>query len=241
MFSIQSIRAILFDLDGTLRHNLPSGGEFFADQAIRLGLSASEEDRLRAIRWENYYWANSPDLKEDQRLYQQEDSYFWHNYAIRQLVALGATNRQAAELAPKINRYMEETYRPESIVPPDALRLLNTLHADHYQLAVVSNRTKPYQEELEALGLAPFFTFSLAGGEIDAWKPDPGIFLHACQRLEVEPAEAIYVGDNYFADIVGARNAGLQPVLYDPRGVFPEAGCLTIKSFDELTRVLKRP
>ena len=53
------IKAVFFDLDGTLRHNLPSGGEFFADYAIQLGLRATLEDRLRAMRWEHFYWANS--------------------------------------------------------------------------------------------------------------------------------------------------------------------------------------
>jgi FMN phosphatase YigB (HAD superfamily) len=51
--------------------------------------------------------------------------------------------------------------------------------------------------------------------------------------------EVIYVGDNYYADVVGARSAGLQPVLYDPLGIFPDADCATIKSFDELNSVVK--
>ena len=79
----------------------------------------------------------------------------------------------------------------------------------------------------------------MAGGEIHAWKPEPEIFLHACRQLSVTPAQAAYVGDNFFADAVGARNAGLLPVLYDPRGIFPDAGCPTIKSFDELSEVIK--
>ncbi len=53
------INAVLFDLDGTLRHNLPSGGEFFADSIIQFGLHLTNEDRLRGSRWENFYWANS--------------------------------------------------------------------------------------------------------------------------------------------------------------------------------------
>jgi FMN phosphatase YigB (HAD superfamily) len=47
------------------------------------------------------------------------------------------------------------------------------------------------------------------------------------------------VGDNYFADVVGARRAGLQPVLYDPRALYPEADCPIITSFDQLIPVLK--
>ena len=79
----------------------------------------------------------------------------------------------------------------------------------------------------------------LAGGDVRMWKPEPYIFIHACERLNIAPTEAVYVGDNYFADVVGARRAGLLPVLYDPRGIFPDPGCPIIRSFPELTQLLK--
>ena len=232
------IKAIFFDLDGTLRHNLPSGGEFFADYAAQLGLSISNEDRLRAIRWENYYWANSMDLKADKQIYVTGPD-FWNHYAHRQLAALGATSEQVKTLAPGVSGYMEESYRPQSIVPEDALRLLKDLQADGYRLAVVSNRETPYQAEMEQLGLSSFFMFSLAAGELNSYKPDRAIFVHACECADVDPAESMYVGDNYFADVVGARHAGLQPVLYDPRRVFSDAECPVIESFDQLLSVIK--
>ena len=47
------------------------------------------------------------------------------------------------------------------------------------------------------------------------------------------------MGDNYYADVVGPRRAGLRPVLYDPNGIFPEAHCDMIQSFDELNSILK--
>ena len=80
---------------------------------------------------------------------------------------------------------------------------------------------------------------SLAGGEVDSYKPDPGLFNHALNRAHLAPNEAIYVGDNYFADVVGSRRAGLRPVLYDPDMIFPEADCITIRSFNELISTLK--
>jgi len=232
------LKAIFFDLDGTLRHNLPSGGEFFADAITHFGVPLSSENRLLGFRWEHFYWASSLDLKADKQKYNEENGDFWRHYAKRQLTAFGISTAQAAELGPKISKYMEEFYRPQSIVPEDVMRVLPTLRERGYKLAVISNRDLPFQEEIETLGLAPFFDLVMAGGEVNAWKPEPDIFLHACRRLEVTPAESIYVGDNYFADAVGARNAGLQPVLYDPRGIFPDAGCPTIKSFDELPGVL---
>ena len=141
-------------------------------------------------------------------------------------------------MAPLLNAYMEQEYRPRSVVPEDAQRLLPALKQEGYVLALLSNRDKPFVEEAQALGIAPFFDLLLAGGEVNMWKPEPYLFAHACQRLHLAPAEALYIGDNYFADVIGARRAGLQPVLYDPRRVFDDPGCATIRSFDELRGVL---
>jgi len=55
MNSNHRIKAVFFDLDGTLRHSVPSGGEVFTDYVITLGLPVSHEDRMRATRWEHLY------------------------------------------------------------------------------------------------------------------------------------------------------------------------------------------
>jgi HAD superfamily hydrolase (TIGR01549 family) len=239
MLSPNGIQAIFFDLDGTLRHNLPSGGEVFADYASQLGLKISREDRLHAMRWEHYYWAISTELKADKEIYHEENQEFWQNYCRRQLAALGASNGQVEEFAPKVSQYMNESYHPKSIVPEDVLQVLPQLRQAGYSMAVVSNREKPYQQEIETLGIASYFVFCMAGGEVDARKPEPDIFYHACKRLDVKPSQAMYVGDNYFADVIGARRAGLQPVLYDPRGIFPDAGCPILSSFGQLPSVVE--
>lgn len=233
------IKGVFFDLDGTLRHNLPSGGEVLADHAAELGLTIGREDRERLFRWEHFYWAQSPQFIEDRERFDGNLPEFWYQYGQRQLVALGATTAQAIEMAPRITLYMLQSYKPKSVVPEDAWRMLAQLKERGYRMAVISNREKNFQEEIDELELTPYFEFSLAGGEVNAYKPDPEIFQHACERLGVTAADAAYVGDNYFADIVGARRAGLRPVLYDPRGVFPDAGCVTIKSFDELPAALQ--
>jgi putative hydrolase of the HAD superfamily len=91
---------------------------------------------------------------------------------------------------------------------------------------------------MTVLGLAPFFQFALAAGEISSWKPEPGIFQHALALLNTRPEQTIYVGDNYFADILGATSAGLRPVLLDPEGLFPEAACPVITSLDGLLAII---
>lgn len=226
------IKAIFFDLDGTLRHNVPGGGEIFSDHVRSLGIEFSDDDSQRAMRWEFMYWANSSDLIAD--LKKHDGEKFWVNYSYRRLVALGVPSRRSKSLAPKVSAYMQGFYIPKSVVPDDAQKVLRELKEHGYLMAVVSNRNEPFGEELESHGIADFFAFSLAGGEVDAYKPQPEIFLHALQRADVRADQTIYVGDNYYADVVGSRGVGLRPVLYDPGAYFPEADCTVIKSFEEL-------
>jgi len=239
MNSNHHIKAVFFDLDGTLRHSVPAGGEVFTNYVITLGVQVNHEDRIRAMRWEHLYWANSPDLRDDLIAHSGESENFWIEYSRRRLVALGTPPAWASSHAPQVSMHMGAEYRPESIIPDDVRRALVQLKQAGYIMAVLSNRDKPFQETLDSHNIGGFFDFSLAGGEVDAYKPEPGLFEHALQRADVTARETVYVGDNYFADVVGSRRAGLTPVLYDPLGIFPEANCITIKSFDELNSVLK--
>jgi FMN phosphatase YigB (HAD superfamily) len=233
------IKAIFFDFDGTLRHSVPTGGDVFNDYVITLGLQVNLEDRLRAMRWEHRYWASSVDLRDDLLAHSGTTEKFWIEYSRRRLVVLGASPTWALEFAPKISMHMGEVYKPESIVPDDVRQTLAELKQASYVMAVISNRDRPFQDELDDHRLSEYFTFSMAGGEVDSYKPESRIFEHALQRGNVTAEETIYIGDNYFADVVGSRRAGLRPVLYDPEGVFPEADCTTIKTFDELKSILK--
>jgi HAD superfamily hydrolase (TIGR01662 family) len=239
MNSNHPIKAIFFDLDGTLRHSVPSGGDVFTDYVTSLGQPVNHEDRIRAMRWEHLYWANSVDLRDDLLAHSGETENFWIEYSRRRLVAMGVSPVRAVELAPRVSAHMGEVYKPESVVTEEARRVLAELKQAGYLMAVLSNRNNPFHDTLEQHNLHEFFVFSLAAGEVDSYKPSPGLFEHALRRANLTAQEAIYVGDNYFADVVGSRRAGLQPVLFDPVGIFPQADCTTIRSFDELEEVVK--
>ena len=239
MDSLNGIKAIFFDLDGTLRHSVPPGGEVFSDYVVTLGLPVSAEDRRRGTRWEHLYWAGSQDLREDLMAHSGETENFWIEYSRRRLIAIGASPDWALANAPRVSLHMGAEYRPESIVPDDARETLPKLKEAGYHLAVLSNRDKPFVEVLESHRILEFFEFSLAGGEVNSFKPETGLFEEALKRTGIAPQEAIYVGDNYFADVVGSRRAGLLPVLFDPDEIFPEADCPTIHSFHELNSVIK--
>ena len=239
MNSNNSIKAIFFDLDGTLRHSVPEGGQVSNEYAISLGLSISDEDWLRGARWEYLYWANSADLRDDLIAHSVDSENFWVEYTRRHLIAVGASTAWAGEHAADVSAHMREMYKPDSIVPDDVQRTLPMLQEAGYYMAVISNREKPFIDVMESHKLTPFFEFSLAAGEVDSYKPDPEVFEHALKRANLTAQEVAYVGDNYFADVVGSRRAGLTPVLFDPNKIFPEADCITIRSFDQLKSVIE--
>jgi HAD superfamily hydrolase (TIGR01549 family) len=239
MLQAKGIKAVFYDLDGTLRTSNPPPREAFANQAAHLGLAISAEDRLRVARWEHSYFAESDEVRAD-RLAFPESAAFWTNYGRRQLVMLGASAELAEELAPRLELYMSEHYRPEDILMPDVQQVLQALRTAGYALGVVSNRDQPYHDYLQEIGLAEYFDFSLAAGEVNSWKPDSAVFEHALQRANVRAEETVYVGDNYFADVVGARNAGLKPVLLDVHDLFEQPDCPVICSHPQLLELLEK-
>lgn len=234
----RAIRAVLFDLDGTIRINLPGAGEVFDAFVVSQGFRLSGEDRLRAARWEHYYFADSSEIRTDRALYDGREDAFWVNFGRRRLTALGFPAHKADTLAVDVADHMRVNYQPRSHVPEGVQDLMRGLRLEGLTLGVVSNRSTSFVPELEELGLARLVDFSLAAGEVGSWKPHPEIFLEAVRRASVPPSTAAYVGDNYFADVVGARGSGLFPVLYDPGGVFPDADCRVIRNFDELPDLL---
>jgi FMN phosphatase YigB (HAD superfamily) len=124
-------------------------------------------------------------------------------------------------------------------VYPDVPATLQSLKGAGYTLGVVSNRSEDYGHLLDSLGFGCLFDFAIAAGVVDSWKPDRAIFIHALQCAETSPDRALFVGDNYYADVIGAQRVGLRPVLYDPEDLFPDANCPVIRSIGDLSHGLE--
>lgn len=229
-----AISTIYFDLDGTLRHNQPTFLEALSDFNLQLGLPIEIANTRQAHRWLHNYWAQSPELIADRETFGEDEGSFWVNHSRRYLLASGCQPDQAAQFAPDLTECMRDRYSPVDTLADNVGGLLHNLQQNDFRLAVISNRTNPFDEQLESLGISSYFEYSLAAGTIDAWKPDPIIFQHALTQMNVKPEQAVYVGDNYFADVLGANNAGIQPILIDPVGLFPEANCTVIKTIGDL-------
>lgn len=228
------LRAVLFDLDNTLRHSRPAPDQAFIDHAVSLGLEDDPEGRRRALRWAHYYFANSSALLADREKFGAENEEFWRSYARKYLLAFGSPPSQADSLVPEINQFMSEIYEPEDWIPQEVPATLEQLRAWGLTLGVVSNRTEPFSDYMEKTGLADHVDFHLAAGEVNSWKPEPGIFWRALELAGTQPEQTIYVGDNYYADVLGARRVGIRPVLVDPEEVFPQATCEVIRAVGDL-------
>nr|WP_243455053.1 HAD family hydrolase [Meiothermus sp. CFH 77666] len=103
---------------------------------------------------------------------------------------------------------------------PEVDALLKALTG--YKLGIVTNGVPDLQrEKLEGSLLQDRFQAIVVSGELDIGKPQPGIFEHICQELEVDPAACVMVGDNPERDIAGAANAGMKSVWVE-RGFKPK-------------------
>jgi putative hydrolase of the HAD superfamily len=94
-----------------------------------------------------------------------------------------------------------------------ARETLATLRERGYRVGVVSNADGRVRRLLDEAGLAPFLEIIIDSAEIGIEKPDPRIFLAASERLSLEPGGCAYVGDIYEIDVIGARSAGMHPIL----------------------------
>ena len=103
---------------------------------------------------------------------------------------------------------------------PWVAETLKQLQLQGLHMSVISNSDGRVQQQLEACGITPYLDAVFDSEIVGVEKPDPKIFLHALQKLGLLPAECIYIGDNYSADIVGANHAGIGAVHLDPLGSY---------------------
>ena len=101
---------------------------------------------------------------------------------------------------------------------PGTGEALDRLREAGYRLGVISNSDGRAEEALLAAGLRDYFELVIDSQLVGFEKPDPRIFHVALRRMGLGPAEALYVGDIYEVDVVGARRAGMEVVLLDPLG-----------------------
>jgi len=116
--------------------------------------------------------------------------------------------------------YYDEIYSHRKVYP-EMIETLVALQKAGIRMGVVSNTTNPgfmkdYEQSL--LKLDPYFEFSIYSSEVPYRKPHPSIFQLALARLNLDPAEVLFVGDNLNADVVGAQSVGMPTAWLNREG-----------------------
>jgi putative hydrolase of the HAD superfamily len=114
------------------------------------------------------------------------------------------------------------------VAEPGAEAALRLVREAGLGAGVISNSNGSVRRILESLGLARFLDFVLDSSEVGVEKPDPRIFRLALGRAGLGPQDAVYVGDLYSVDVLGARAVGLQAILLDPGGHWGARDCPTV-------------
>jgi putative hydrolase of the HAD superfamily len=191
------IRAITFDLDDTLWPIAPAmlNAEQRLDDWLRLHCPKSAQawpiEAMRALR----------DRIAEQHL------QLAHDFSAQRRLSLRAALLPHGYGEDHVDGAFSAFYAARNQVQcyADALPALINLAA-RYPLAAITNGNA----DLDAIGLAHLFRFSLSASDFGSAKPAPQIFHAACAQLDLAPAEVLHVGDDPALDVIGAKRAGLR-------------------------------
>ncbi|MGL6014337.1 MAG: phosphoglycolate phosphatase [Shewanella oncorhynchi] len=186
------IKAIAFDLDGTLIDSVPDLTVATQEALAELGLKSCSEAQVRT------WVGNGAEM-----LMRRAMSY-----------ALGTDVEQTTLDAamPIFMHHYQENLEKHSALYSDVHQVLQTLFDAGFKLAVVTN--KPYRFTmplLNAFGINDFFSLVLGGDTLAKMKPDPLPLQHLLHEWQLEKTELLMVGDSK-NDILAAKAAGIASI-----------------------------
>ena len=220
-----TVKAVFFDCGDTLVTLSSPKEELFARAARSLGLELEPAAVKRAYQIVDFH------NKYSSVKVTNHDS-FYRNYNEQLCEALGISS-YFGKLYPALAAEFKQ-HKSWKLIE-DAADVLRRLYQRGLPLALVANWDANLSSLAEQLGIKQFFSVIVASQEVGVEKPDPAIFLRALDQLSlsVESDQILYVGNEYRADVLGARAAGLTPVLIDRGGVYPSADCLRFRTLLE--------
>jgi len=219
---------VLFDIDDTLIDH---------SAAVRHGVTALFEQIRPAEHASAFHasWVAAMKMYFPRYL-ARELSYQDHRRArMRQSVGTHLSDAQADELFDVYFRVYETKWSLFS----DVLPCLDEL--DGHRLGIISNGNGAEQRsKLERTGIADRFEFVHISDDCGHAKPAAEIFLRACTMAGVAPQDAMYIGDLYEIDAIGARAAGLHGVWLNRDATQDrEHAPPTIRGLDELPSLVR--
>ena len=239
------IRAIAFDVNGTLVRILADDGDARAFRAAAHFLTYQGIDLHRYELCELYFQLLKEQLRTSPERYPEFDAVgIWRSIIedhqtdfTRALPAakLEQIPLSLAELARGVSRRRLGLY-------PYVREVLDVLR-ERYPLAVVTDAQSAYaRSELHKVGLLGYFDPIVVSGDHGYRKPDPRLFQLALDGMAVAAENTLYVGNDMYRDIYGAREAGLTTVMFDSdqgEKTYPDcAPDYTITDFRDLPNIL---
>ena len=193
------IRAISFDVGGTLIEPWPSVGDVYADIARELGNQGLNPDDLNqrfVVAWKRV--GGRAESKED-----------WA--AVVQLTF------QECQLSVAMDTLFEQLYARFTEpavwrVFDDVVPTLESLRSQGMRLAVASNWDERLRPLLDRLKLMGFFETVIVSCEVGVRKPERAFFGRVVDALQLSPEQVVHVGDSPEHDLTGASAAGLKAV-----------------------------
>jgi len=225
------VKTVFFDVGNTLFYASPSRNEIWLEFLTTAGFQAQPSILAQAL--------SEADAFYETRLYdyhgRMED--LWTLYDSIIFRKLNITDNEGS-LVKEVNKwfYQPKWYR----LYPETRQALQALKNHGYKLGIISGNNDDLLEQLKWLRLSEYFDSITYSQEARANKPEPVIFQLALKRAECSPNEAVYVGDNYESDVLGARKIGIAPILVDRDDRHSDADCLRIRDLLEVEACLMR-
>ena len=234
--SAYMIKSISFDFYNTLVQFWPPLDEIQQAACRELGLNVSKSSILHGYSVADGYFNEENGRWSLASRSANERSEFFAKY--EQMILENAGLPVSLQLAGQVWE-MAMTI-PKDFVPfDDTIPTLAALQGEGYRLGVLTNLRRDIGDLCRRLGLAPFLDFCINAEEAGAEKPHAPIFLAALERASVDADEAVYVGDQFESDILGARAVGMYGVLIDRGGWQAKVeDCPRIASLSELSTLM---
>lgn len=172
--------------------------------------------------------AHFPDFETYYHLYSANNAKLWQLYGAGKITK-EALNQERfayplrsfkASLLP-IAQQMEVDYLPllaqQTRLKPHCLEVLETCKKHRYKMYIISNGFVEIQQlKLTRSGLLPYFDRCYFSEHIGAHKPAKLFFDYAIKSSNAVKKQSLVIGDNFEADILGAKNAGIDQVYFNP-------------------------
>jgi putative hydrolase of the HAD superfamily len=213
------IKAVFFDLYHTLICYDPPQEESLARVLNDFGIEVAPEVLRRPIVVaDEFIYQEHSRLSISKRSDEEKKSLFAQYQA---MVLKEAGIEPTDELIGNILSKMQQI-KFSRVLFDDVLPVLTELKGKELILGLISNVDSDITPLLDKLGLSQLLQVVVTSQETGYMKPQPEIFKEAAKQACVQVSEAIYIGDQYQIDVLGAKKAGMQGVLLDRNSYFEE-------------------